>query len=64
MLSNAEMMMGVIHEADVHEATAHGEHRFAARLATRVNAKAAQPATTGWKVWKQLGASRVGRKAA
>ncbi len=63
MLSNAEMMMNVIHEAQVRQSTAYGEHRFAARLAARDNAKP-QPAPNGWKVWNRLGAARGGRKAA
>ncbi len=65
MLSNAEMMMGVVHEADVRQATAYSEHRFTARVLARGIAKPAQPAANGdWKVWTRLGTSRRERKAA
>ena len=63
MLSNAEIMMGVIHEAQVRQATAHGEHLFTARLAARETAKPSPKGATGWKVWRQLGSSREGRQA-
>ncbi len=65
MLSNAEMMMGVVHEAQVRQATAYSEHRFTARVLARGDAKPAQPVVNGgWKVWNRLGGNRGGRKAA
>ena len=64
MLSNSDVLMAnVLHEAQVREATAHSEHRLAARLAAQEKSRAAQPAANGWKVWKKLGASRGGRNA-
>jgi len=62
MLSSAEITMNVVHEAGVHQATAYGEHRFAARLAAQAHAQETKPGTNGWRVCKQLGASRE-RKA-
>jgi hypothetical protein len=65
MLSGSEFMMSVVHEAEVRQATAYGEHRFAVRLAARARAQEQRKAesTVGWKVWKRLGSTRGGRKA-
>ena len=59
MLSSAEITMNVVHEAGVHQATAYGEHRFAARLAAQAHAQETKPGANGWRAWKKLGAPRV-----
>lgn len=61
MLSNADMQLSVVHEAEVRQATAFSEHRFEARLQAAKQAKSAS--ANGWKVWKRLGGSRVAPKS-
>jgi hypothetical protein len=65
MLSNAEILMNVVHEARVRQATAHCEHRFEARLAARARAEERSrfAGASGWKIWRRLGTSRGERKA-
>jgi hypothetical protein len=63
MLSGNEFTVLVVHESEVRRATAHGEHRLAARLAAKAGAKGGNADASGWRVWKRLGASRGERKA-
>ena len=62
MLRNADMLLSVVHEAEVRQATAYSEHRFEARI--QAAKKVQNESADGWKVWKRLGSSRVTRKSA